>query len=65
MSEVSLYGIGPRPRLGAWPSLLSQNCEDGSGGFAKRARSKQPKDPNSVVIGFRNVLSPAVNELLQ
>ena len=65
MSEVSLYGIGPRAGLGTWPSFLSQNGEDGSGGLAKRARSKQPKAPNSVLIAFRNVLRPAVNELFQ
>jgi hypothetical protein len=57
MSEVSLDGICPRARLGTWRSFLSQNGEYGSGGLTKRARSEQPKAPNSVVIGFRDLLS--------
>ncbi len=65
MSEVSLYGICPRARFGAWPLLLSQNDKDGGRGVPERARSKQPKAPNSMVMGFRNVLRPAVNELFQ
>ena len=65
MSEVSLYGIRPRARLGAWPSLLSQNHKDGCRGLPESARSKQPKVPNSVLVAFRNVLGPAVNELFQ
>jgi hypothetical protein len=65
MPEVSLYGICPRARFGAWPFLLSQNDKDGCRRVTERARSKQPKSPNSVVIGLRNVLSPAVNELFQ
>ena len=65
MSEVSLYGLRPRARLGAWPSLLPQNGKDGRAGLPERARSKQPKAPNSVLTGFRNVLSPTVNELFQ
>ncbi len=65
MSEVSLYGIRPRARLGAWPSLLSQDDKDGGRGLPESARSKQPKAPNSVLIGFGNVLGPAVNELFQ
>jgi hypothetical protein len=65
MPEVSLYGICPRARFGAWPFLLSQNDKDGCRGVPERVRSKQPKTPNSVLIGFRNVLSPAVNELFR
>ncbi len=65
MSEVSLYGVRPTARLGTWPSSLSQNGKDGSRGLAKRARSQQPKAPNSVLIAFRNVLGPTVSELFQ
>ena len=65
MSEVSLYGLRPRARFGAWPSLLPQNGEDGCRGLPDRARGKQPKVPNSVLIAFRNVLGPTVNELFQ
>jgi len=65
MPEVSLYGIRPRARFGAWPSLLPQNGKDGCRGLPERARSKQPKAPNSVLIAFRNVLGPKVNELFQ
>jgi len=65
MSEVSLYGLRPRARLGACPSLLSQNDKDGCRGLPESARSKQPKAPNSVLTGFENVLSPTVNELFQ
>jgi hypothetical protein len=61
MSEVSFYGIRPGTRFGTWPSLLSEKGEDGRRGLPERARSKQPKVPNSVVMGFRNVLRPAVN----
>jgi hypothetical protein len=65
MPEVSLYGICPRARFGAWPFLLCQNDKDGCRGLPGSARSKQPKAPNSVLIAFRNVLRPAVNELFQ
>ena len=65
MPEVSLYGICPRARFGAWPLLLSQNDKDGCRGVPERARSKQPKAPNSVLIAFRNVLGPAIDELFQ
>jgi hypothetical protein len=58
MPEVSLYGICPRARFGAWPLLLSQNDKDGCRGVPERARSKQPKVPNTVLMGFRNVLLP-------
>src|ERR1039458_1262656 len=64
-SEVSLYGVCPTARLGAWLSLLPQNDKDSCRCLAERTRSKQPKAPNSVLIAFRNVLSPTVNELLQ
>jgi hypothetical protein len=64
MPEVSLYGLRPRARLGARPSLLSQNDKDGFGG-PESSRCKQPKAPNSVLMGFRNVLRPTVNELFQ
>jgi hypothetical protein len=43
MSEVSLYGIRPRARFGAWPSRLSKKREDGRRRLTERARSKQPK----------------------
>jgi hypothetical protein len=65
MSEVSLYGVRPRARFGAWPSLLPQNSKDGCRGLPERARSKQPKAPNSVLIGFRNVLGPTTNQLVR
>ena len=65
MPEVSLYGFRPRARFGACPSLLSEKSEDGGRGLPESAWSKQPKAPNSVLIAFRNVLSPTVNELLQ
>ncbi len=65
MSEISLYGLRPRARLGAWLSILSQNDKDGCRGLPESARTKQPKAPNSVLTGFRNVLGPAVNELFQ
>jgi hypothetical protein len=60
--EVSLYGVRPTARLGAWFSLLPQNGKDGGRCLAERARSKQPKAPYSVLRAFRNVPSPAVNE---
>src|SRR5260370_26522031 len=65
MSEVSLYRLRPRARFGAWHSLLSQNCEDGCRGLPDRARGKQPKVPNRVLIAFRDVLGPTVNKLFQ
>ena len=65
MSEVSLYGVRPKARFRAWPSLLPQNGKDGCRGLPERARSKQSKAPNSVLIAFRNVLDPTVNELFQ
>jgi len=65
MSEVSFYGFRPRARLGAWRALLSENDKDGCRGLPQSARSEQPKAPNSVLITFRNVLGPTVNELLQ
>jgi hypothetical protein len=64
-SEVSLYGVRPTVRLGAWLSLLLQNGKDSCRCLVERARSKQPKAPNSVLIVFRNVLRPAVNEFFQ
>ena len=63
MSEVSFYGMRPRARSGPGPSLLSQNGKDGCRSLPERARRKQPKVPNSVLIAFRNVLGPTVNEL--
>jgi hypothetical protein len=63
MSEVSLYGICPGTGLGTWPSFLSQNGEDTCRSLAERTWSKQPKTPNSVMIDFRDVLGPTVNEL--
>ncbi len=65
MSEVSLEGIRPAARFGAWPSLLSQNCKDGCRGLPEGARGKQPKAENSVLIAFWNVLRPTINELFQ
>jgi hypothetical protein len=65
MSEVSLYGICPRAGFGARPSLLPQNGKDGCRGLPERARSKQPEALNSVMIEFRDVLGPTVNELFQ
>ena len=65
MSEVSLEGIRPAARFGAWPSLLSQNCKDGCRGLLDRARGKKSKAANSVLIAFRNVLRPTINELFQ
>jgi hypothetical protein len=65
MSEVSLYGLRPRARLGAWPPLLSQNDKDGCRGLPESTGSKQPKAPNSVLIGLPNVLGPTLNELFQ
>jgi hypothetical protein len=65
MSEVSLYRLRPRARLGAWPSLLPQNDNDGCRCLPQRTRSEQPKIPHSVPIAFRNVLCPAVYELFQ
>ena len=65
MPKVSSYGIRPRARLGAWPLPLPQNHKDGCRGLPERARSKHTKVPNSVLIAFRNVLGPTVNELVQ
>lgn len=65
MSEVSLEGIGPAARFGAWPSLLPQDYKNGCRGLPERARGKQPKAANSVLIAFRNVLRPTINELFQ
>jgi len=65
VSEVSLYRLRPRARFEARPSLLSQNGEDGCRGLPDRARGKQPKTPNSVLIRFGDVLGPTVNELFQ
>jgi hypothetical protein len=63
MSEVSLYGLRPRARSGAWLSLLSQNDKNGRRGVPESARSKQAKAPNRMLIAFQNVLGPTVNEL--
>ncbi len=65
MSEVSFEGIRPPARFGAWLSLLSQNCKDGGRGLPERARAKKSKAANSVLIAFRNVLRPTINELFQ
>jgi hypothetical protein len=65
MSEVSLYGVRPFARFGAWPSLLPQNGKDSCRGLPEGARGKQPKAPNSVLRASRNVLGPAVNERFQ
>jgi hypothetical protein len=65
MSEVSLYRLRPRARLGAWPSLLSQKGKDGCRSLPESTRSKQPKVPNSMLIAFRNMLGPTVNKLFQ
>src|SRR5712692_5927607 len=65
LSEVPLHGIRPRHRSGAWPSLLSQDGKDGCRGLPECARGKQPKGTNSVLIAFRDVLGPTVNELLR
>jgi hypothetical protein len=64
-SEVFLEGMGPTARLGARPSFLFQDGKDGCRGFRERPRGKQPKASNSVLIAFRNVLGPTVNELFQ
>jgi hypothetical protein len=63
MSEVSLYGLRPRARLGAWPSLLSQNGKYGCGGLRESTRRKKPKVPSSVLIALRNVLRPTIDKL--
>jgi hypothetical protein len=63
--EVPLQRIRPMPRSGSWLSLLSQNCKDGCRGLAERARGKKSKAANSVLVAFRNVLRPTVNELFQ
>jgi hypothetical protein len=65
MSEVSLNRLRPRARFGAWSSLLLQDGKDGCRSSPQRSRSEQSKTPDSVLIAFRNVLSPAVNEFLQ
>src|SRR5258708_35381483 len=65
MSEVSLYRLRPRARLGAWPLPLSQNGENGHRGLPECARGKQRQTPNSVMITFGDVLGPTVNELFQ
>jgi len=65
MSEVSLYGVRPTARLGAWLSFLPQNGKDSRRCLAESTRCKQPKAPNSMLIVFGNVLGPAVNELFQ
>jgi hypothetical protein len=65
MPEVSLYGMRPRTGFWTWPSVLFQNDKDGRRGLAERPWSKQPKAANRVLIAFRNVLSPTVNELFQ
>jgi hypothetical protein len=64
-SEVSLYGICPAARLGAWLSFLPQDGKDGCCSLPDRARSKKPKAPNSMLIALWNMLGPTVNELLQ
>jgi hypothetical protein len=53
-SEVSLYGVRPTEWLGAWLWLLPQNGKDSRRCLAERARSKQPKAPNTV-SGTRNL----------
>jgi hypothetical protein len=63
ISEVSLYGLRPGAGLGAWPSLLSRNRKDSCRRLSERAGSKQPEVSDSVLIPFRDVLGPAVNEL--
>ncbi len=65
MSEVSLKGIRPAPRFGAWPSLLPQNRKNGCRGLPESTRGKESKAANSVLIAFRNVLRPTINELFQ
>jgi hypothetical protein len=65
MSEVSLYGQCPRERLGTCSSLLPQNRKDGCRCLPERTRSEQPKAPNGMLIGVRNVLDPPVNELFR
>jgi hypothetical protein len=65
MSEVSLYGVRPTARFGAWLSFLPQKGKDSCRCLAERARCKQPKAPNSVLGVFRNVLGPTVNKLPQ
>jgi hypothetical protein len=65
MSEVSLYGICPGTGSRTRPPLLSQNGEDSCRGLAERTWSKQPKAPNRVMVDFRDVLGPTVNELFQ
>jgi len=65
MPEVSFYGVRPRTRSGARLWLLPQDGEDGCRGLPDRARSKKPKAPNRVLIVLRNMLRPAVNELLK
>jgi hypothetical protein len=51
--------------LGRGPLLLSQNDKDGCRGVPERTRSKQPKAPNTVLMGFRNVLRPAATAILR
>jgi hypothetical protein len=65
MSEVSLYGVCPTARLGACLPLLPHNGKDGCRSLPESAGCKQPKTPNSVLIAFRNVLGPAIDELFQ
>jgi hypothetical protein len=39
MSEVSFYGVRPRARSGAWPTLLSEDDKDSCQSLPERARS--------------------------
>jgi len=65
MSEISFYGICPAARFGPRPSHLPQDGKDSRTGLSKRARSKQSKAPNSVLIVVWKVLGPTVDELFQ
>jgi hypothetical protein len=48
MSEVSLYGLRPTARLGAWPSVLSQNDKDGQRGLPESAeQTAQSSEPRA------------------
>jgi hypothetical protein len=65
MPEVSLYGIRPTERFGAWFSLLPQNRKESCRSLPDPSGSKQPEVPNSMLIAPRNMLAPTVNEFFQ
>src|SRR5258708_33087493 len=65
MYEVTLYGLRPRARLRAWPSLLSQNGKDACRGLRESTRRKKAKVPRSVLIALRNVLRQTIDKFFQ